>query len=147
MSVIKEHLRSWIYELCERNAECEAKLRDLLRGDKELIRNVNSAFVQGDVKKVKVLIEKYKREKGIMIFTCVNCSEKNVIYSSKLPNVRCNHCNKMVVQTNTGKLEDNNVVTGKDKKRRCLYCSNPVSSIPGSTTCYSHRNVGFNVYG
>jgi hypothetical protein len=147
LNAIKEELRHWFSDLCGNDMDCEQKLRYLLRQDKGLIRNINYAYNKTNVIDVKKLIKEHLSIHKIIVRTCKHCNKKNLISSEVLKEAECEQCNNKLLESK--KIVSQVVQSDESllkERKNCIYCGNPVSSISNSFTCYSCKNVGFDVY-
>jgi len=142
MSYTQTTLKNWIADLCGNDEDCEQKLRNLLREDREVLNSIQVAFDEPNIPRVQWIIDNFLTQKKIIIRTCKACSKKNFIFNANLIGLKCEQCQQLLLKP--AKKETVKVDKTPDKTRKtCLYCSNQVSPLPNAVTCMSCRNAGF----
>ncbi|MGM0878886.1 MAG: hypothetical protein ACQEWV_30525 [Bacillota bacterium] len=139
MSGIQTELKEWIAKLSGNDPECEQKIRKLLDQDKDLIKEINVAYEDRNVKRVQHLIKSSLLEKNVIVRACKVCSKMNFISSNDLINgINCEQCHQVLLRSDNVK---NNEVENKstEGKRNCVSCGKPVFIFSDSMTCYKCR--------
>lgn len=147
MRNIQKELKEWLLkEICKNNEEFEMKLRILLRQDKSLIKNMNNAYKEQDIALIQSMIKNYMLEKRVYIQTCKSCKKTSFFFAEANETVykrKCEFCAESLFVTKKSEVE---TAQTEITYRACIYCGKPVSPTLNSMTCYSCKNVSFNVY-
>jgi hypothetical protein len=149
MSALQTELKDWIAGISGNDRDCEQRIRKLLLQDKSLLKDINLAYKDKNVIRVKRLIQNFLAEHKIIVRTCKYCKKKNMISSDYLVDAECEQCHKNLLGTT--KIDSSKGINCEhdvmlNEKKKCIYCGKPVSSISNSITCYSCKNIRFDVY-
>jgi len=150
MEDVQIDLKKWLSDYCGNVQEYEFQVRTLIRQDKNLIRDINSAYSSRDIVRIQERIKGFLKEEKVFIKTCKKCENVNYISSPYKPdeiiaNRKCEKCSHWLFGKKAEIQEFKVNADSTPVTKKCLYCNSLVLP-PNTLTCNSHRNVVFNLY-
>jgi DNA-directed RNA polymerase subunit RPC12/RpoP len=133
---IEKEMKEWMEDYCYSDSLLEDHVRTILKKDKELIRKIRKEFTEGNSQSIKKLIVDYIEKQNMFFYSCDNCFTVNLIEKEQTLLVSCIKCSSKLITT-----KNQNDVDRGDRKK-CMYCSNPVSSY-SNMTCHNCKNPTF----
>lgn len=146
MNLVQRKFQEWLLDYCKDDPDCEKMLRDLLKRDKAVLKEINIAYEESNIYSLEMTIKKFTSNNRILIRTCKNCHKANFVHNTSLVDFKCVNCQILLFQTPTDGIISSQIIKNEKTQRCCLYCNNPVSSLPNSVTCLSCRGVSFSPY-